>query len=234
MDVDGFCSVRGSGLLDGRLHTFVNPYSYRVLREISPHALTGRDFSVHFDGISLVWLARISGMRRVDRISFDDTSIAPLVFSECVSRGFSIAFVGSTPGIAASAARHIKRRHSSLDVKFVSDGYYSINASADVLESAARCDVVICSMGTPRQENFLLELRALGWSGTGFTCGGYLDQLDGSGGDKYYPALIHKLQLRWLYRIWKEPKRLIPRYVIDYPVGMILFLMDRIRSRVSS
>lgn len=233
MEVDGFRSVRGGGLLDGGLHTFVNPYSYKVLRAISPQALTGCDFSVHFDGVSLVWLARICGMRRIERISFDDTSIAPLVFSECVSRGFSVAFVGSASGIAASAARHIERRHPSLNVKFVSDGYYSASASAEVLESAACCDVVICSMGTPRQENFLLELRALGWSGTGFTCGGYLDQLNGSGGGEYYPAWINKLQLRWFYRIWKEPKRLIPRYLIDYPVGMILFLMDRTRPRVS-
>lgn len=231
MEVEGARSLRAGKGLDGRLHTFVNPYSYRVLRKLRPDVLRGEAFLVHFDGISLALLARVCGGRTVQRESFDDTSLAPVVFSECVSHGLSVALIGSSPGIAASAADHLMRRYPALNVKFVSDGYFPEEMLSEVLARAAQCDVVICSMGTPHQEDLLLKLRAYAWKGTGYTCGGYLDQLVGSEGVGYYPPLMDKLNLRWLYRIWKEPRRLIPRYAIDYPVGLVAFVLDRVYFR---
>ena len=67
-----------------------------------------------------------------------------------------------------------------------------------------------------------MKLRAQGFSGLGFTCGGFLDQLAES--QHYYPAWIDKADLRWLYRLCKEPRRLLRRYTLDYApfIGMTL------------
>jgi len=71
-------------------------------------------------------------------------------------------------------------------------------------------------MGSLVQESFLLALMGSGWRGLGFTCGGFLDQL--SNGFNYYPKLVNALNLRWAYRLAKDPRRLWRRYLLDYPV----------------
>ena len=70
-------------------------------------------------------------------------------------------------------------------------------------------------MGVPLQERFLLQLTDAGWNGVGITCGGFLDQL--SQGVQYYPGWINSLNLRWAYRLMREPGRLWRRYLLDYP-----------------
>jgi N-acetylglucosaminyldiphosphoundecaprenol N-acetyl-beta-D-mannosaminyltransferase len=71
-------------------------------------------------------------------------------------------------------------------------------------------------MGAPLQERFLLQLADDGWHGIGFTCGGFLDQL--IDGKNYYPAWADRLNIRFLYRLAKEPRRLWRRYLVDYQV----------------
>jgi N-acetylglucosaminyldiphosphoundecaprenol N-acetyl-beta-D-mannosaminyltransferase len=70
-------------------------------------------------------------------------------------------------------------------------------------------------MGASIQERFLLRLVATGWSGFGFTCGGYLDQL--VDGMHYYPRWVDAANLRWAYRLIREPRRLSRRYGMEYP-----------------
>ncbi|MNN73388.1 UDP-Gal:alpha-D-GlcNAc-diphosphoundecaprenol beta-1,4-galactosyltransferase [compost metagenome] len=90
-------------------------------------------------------------------------------------------------------------------------------------------------MGTPRQEDFLIELQESGWLGVGFTCGGYFDQLNSADGGLYYPGFIDRYNMRWAYRIYKEPKRLWKRYFVDYPVGMLAFVTYFLtRSKISN
>ncbi len=84
-------------------------------------------------------------------------------------------------------------------------------------------DFLVVGMGAPLQEQFLIDVRKQGYKGTGFTCGGFLHQTQGS--INYYPKLIDSMGLRWAYRIYDEPK-LFTRYFVDYPVSIILFLKD--------
>jgi len=133
--------------------------------------------------------------------------------------------------VALSAAMFLRASYPGVVISYVSDGFYNQDETEFVLSNVERCDVVICSLGTPRQESFLAELRARGWHGTGYTCGGFLDQLVEADGGDYYPRVVDQLNIRWLYRIASEPRRLLPRYLLHYPIGMILFVIDRLRSR---
>ena len=213
-------------------HTFVNPYSYLVLRRNKPHWLSGDAFAISLDGISLVLIARLLG-RVAMRRSFDDTSMAPMVFQEAAERNSTIAFVGSGRGVAEEAARLLKERYPALRITFTSDGFIQSEAEEGVFGKAGAADIVVCSMGTPKQEAFLAALRDRGWRGTGFTCGGYLDQLVAAGGQAYYPAFFDALHLRWLYRLIREPRRLWARYTLHYPLGMAMFAMDLVMGRLT-
>jgi N-acetylglucosaminyldiphosphoundecaprenol N-acetyl-beta-D-mannosaminyltransferase len=70
------------------------------------------------------------------------------------------------------------------------------------------------------QENFLLQLKRFGWSGICFTCGGYLDQ--GGQNFDYYPEIINRLNLRFLYRLVREPRSLWRRYLLEYTIFLKL------------
>ena len=205
----------GSAL--GRITTFVNPYSYMLLSKY----LSGKPediFDIYYDGISLVVLSNLLCSAKTNRFSFDDSSLAPVVFQYAKNNSKTVAFVGSTRDVIDKASIYIRSRYSGIMLDYISDGYFDVTAEAKVLKNCMSADIVICSMGTPKQEDFLVKLREKGWLGTGFTCGGYFDQLVLSKGNDYYPKWVDKLNLRWLYRLFKEPRRLWKRYLIGNPL----------------
>lgn len=115
--------------------------------------------------------------------------------------------------------RVFSERITQVRCNWFGNGYFSSEAEMKkncerVNESAP--DIVICGMGAPMQEKYLVNLKNTGWKGAGFTCGGYLDQIVERDGLAYYPDWANKYHLRALYRMFREPKRLIPRYTLHY------------------
>jgi len=206
----------------GSLYTFINPFSFYILTLQKNAGQIFENFILHPDGISIAkLLALLCG--KVKRVSFDDTSIAPEVFSLINKENLTLGMLGSSKESIENASQIIGKKYDINNIT-VHDGYFSPLEAPRVLEGFLNCDVVICSMGTPQQENMLINLRNLGWQGTGFTCGGYFDQLSSTSGNSYYPELINKFHLRWAYRIYKEPRRLWRRYLFDYPKGIFALL----------
>lgn len=93
-----------------------------------------------------------------------------------------------------------------------------------------RPEIVICGMGGVAQEKFMLSLADAGWRGCGFTCGGYLDQL--GAGLRYYPGWVDRTNLRWAYRLAREPRRLWRRYLVDYQSFVLLFARSVVAQRI--
>ncbi|MEC7998984.1 MAG: WecB/TagA/CpsF family glycosyltransferase, partial [Bacteroidota bacterium] len=91
-------------------------------------------------------------------------------------------------------------------------------------------EVIIVGMGSPLQENYLIKLKGAGWSGRGFSCGGFLHQSFQN--TDYYPNWVNKLNIRWLYRICNEPK-LIKRYTFDYSWFLVVFMYDWMKYTIS-
>ncbi|MEW6691451.1 MAG: WecB/TagA/CpsF family glycosyltransferase [Pseudomonadota bacterium] len=216
--------------LNSKITTFVNPYSYFILRK-KPDIYSQFDH-IYLDGFLLVTLLRLFGFRNIERKSFDMTSMAPEVFNECASKNKTIFFVGSHADEIEKASLNIKKKFPDLYVLGCHHGYFdTANPIKTLLEDLAKVnpETVIVGMGTPLQELFLLELRHHGWNGTGYTCGGFFHQT--AKHIQYYPNWANKLNLRWLFRIIDEPK-LIRRYAITYPAGVLLFAIDMLRMKL--
>lgn len=212
----------------GRLITFLNPYSYLIGR--SSLGLYTIFDNIGIDGILLVVLLKCLGIRR-ERVSFDGTSLAPVIFRQCASHSMKIALIGGEDGVAKKAAEAVEfEYHCEGLVKIIENGFLTQDQR---LQTQARIrdehiDVVIVGMGAKLQEQFLSDLRASGWNGWGITCGGYLKQT-AKMGTQYYPAWVDKFNIRWIYRIYDEPV-LLRRYAFDYPYALILFVLDFIKS----
>jgi N-acetylglucosaminyldiphosphoundecaprenol N-acetyl-beta-D-mannosaminyltransferase len=111
------------------------------------------------------------------------------------------------------AAARIQEAYPGISILGTFNGYIPQNALVGAVR-ALNPPVVLCGMGVPRQEAFLVALADAGWIGAGFTCGGYLDHL--SERFNFYPAIINRLNLRWLYRLAREPRRIGYRCVVEY------------------
>jgi N-acetylglucosaminyldiphosphoundecaprenol N-acetyl-beta-D-mannosaminyltransferase len=209
--------------IEGGLVTFVNPFSWLEVSQALSLAQQSQ-FHIFADGIAVVLMYRLFKRQAISRYAFDFTSVAPIVFAYASQEQKTVFLIGSKPGIASQAAEIFKNRYPQLQIMGVASGYFaSPEEKQTILQEASSADIIITAMGAPVQEQVLLEIRHLGWKGTGFTCGGFLDQTVKTGGD-YFPKWIDKMHLRWLYRLFDEPQRLWKRYLLLYPKFFIFFL----------
>lgn len=200
---------------DGLLVTFVNPHSWGIARSRPQYREQLERFDLVLpDGIGMSkavqWIHRLSATR----ISFDMTSLAPDVLSLAAEQRYSVVLIGGPPGCAERAASQLQAAFAGLRIAAALDGYGDVDERVAQI-AALQPHVVICGMGAERQEDVLIALVRTGWSGCGFTCGGFLDQL--SERAFYYPGWVDRYNLRWAYRLAKEPRRLWRRYLLTYP-----------------
>lgn len=173
------------------------------------------------DGIGIVWaLRQLTGVRAA-RISFDATSLYHPVFRHLQSIRCPVFIIGGRPGVAAKAAERMQTIYPTLNVVGVMHGYQSRAHSVRTIKgSGAR--FVLCGMGAPNQERMLMALKQAGFSGSAFSCGGFLDQVVEK--KEYYPRWVDRLEVRCLYRLAREPRRLCRRYLYEYQAFMRQFL----------
>lgn len=206
--------------------TFANPYSWQLLLDADMDVIS--QFQIFADGVLLVKTNNLFSKNKINRYSFDDTSVAPIVFKYIQQYNKTLFLVGGTNTISSDAAKFIAVKYPAIKITGTSSGYFDHSNSREMaLSAAANADFVVVGMGTPYQEYFLSDLRKIGWKGTGFTCGGYMDQLVESKGGNYYPEFVDKWNLRAFYRLFREPGRLWKRYLIMYPQFLISYLNNR-------
>jgi len=202
--------------------TFLNPYSYNLARK---NKKLFSQFNIKIDGILLVKMLNIFGFKNIKRESFDMTSLAPIVFNNAIEKNKTIYFIGTKPKIIDKAVENIQKEFKGLNILGYRNGYIKVDEKYELLENIKNSnpDIVICGMGTISQEQFLVDLQNHGWSGKGYTCGGFLHQT--AENIRYYPNWIDKFNLRLFYRFYKEP-HLYKRYFIEYPLFFIYITYD--------
>lgn len=216
----------------GTLNTYLNHYSYLIARKAPD--IYGDFDNIFFDGIAIASISRLFGIRK-PRASFDMTSMAREVFSLCDREGYSLYLIGSQPDVARQAAERFKEKFRDLKIVGYAPGFFPTEADREHMIDeilALNPDFLVCGMGTPHQDLFLVRLRKVGWKGTGYTCGGFLHQT-AKGGIDYYPSLLDRLNLRWLYRIYDEPQ-LIPRYTTHFVRFVWLYTWDMLKYKFKS
>ena len=213
------------------LVSFVNPYSYTKILD-STFELGNFQYAV--DGRLLVVLHNLVHRTKLVRQSFDFTSIAGDVFEKCTRNGWRVAIIGGRSGEPEEAKKNIIALYPELQVAFLHHGYLSESKVRDACVSRlkeADIDVLICGMGTPMQEEFLLlasERNAFKWA---FTCGGFVSQT--AEATHYYPKFVMKFGFRGLYRMYRHDY-VRKRLLYDYPRFLIIYLIGLFKGRRSS
>ncbi|TMP36631.1 WecB/TagA/CpsF family glycosyltransferase [Pseudoalteromonas rubra] len=202
--------------------TFVNPFSYPVLLE-EPSLF--RQFDLIFsDGLLHTRLHNAFCDNKIDRVSFDLSSIASDTLARAEANNLKVAFVGGKYEHAQTLPEKLLELFPKLNIAYCRDGYFNSDIEKEhCFEqlNLAVPDIVIVGMGTPLQEKFLVQcVEKVSNVKEFYTCGGFLEQT-ATKGDYYHP-LVKKLGLRWLQRAYRHShvrKRLLqdyPKFVVSY------------------
>jgi N-acetylglucosaminyldiphosphoundecaprenol N-acetyl-beta-D-mannosaminyltransferase len=203
--------------------TFVNPHACFLGKKYPDYLRLLEEFDVvSCDGIGMILACHLSGLPDIRREAFDLTSLAPPVLHWAATRGKSVVLVGGKQGVAQQAAEILQRIVPRLRIDASFPGFGTGPSAALDHCNKWQTELVICGMGAPLQERFLARLVGTGWKGAAFTCGGFLDQT--AEGGEYFPDWADRLNVRFLYRLAREPRRLWRRYLIEYQVFTGRFL----------
>ena len=189
------------------IYSFLNPVSYL-------DALKNKELFIQMDGLFADGSLLVAAIKllygvNVMRRSFDMTSIAPIIFNYAVENGKSIYIVASKQEQVEKTVTIIHERYKGINIVGYRNGYFANEEEKDSEANhitELNPDFLIVGMGVIMQEEFLVKVKKNGFQGIGFTCGGFIHQtaeLD----DKidYYPLWIDRMNLRFLYRMYKEP-----------------------------
>ena len=211
----------------GKAYTYLNPVSY--LTALDNKELFSQLDGIFADGGLLVKAIKMVYGKQVTRRSFDMTSMAPELFAYVAKHGKAIYIVASKQEQVEKAVEIFHERYPKVKFAGYRNGYFASESEMDVEAkyiAKLNPDFLIVGMGALMQEKFLLKVKNAGYQGVGFTCGGFIHQTSKNEID-YYPAWVDKTNLRFVYRMWKEPHTR-KRYVMAGLLFPARFIAEKI------
>lgn len=169
------------------------------------------------DGKPLLWISKWYGTPIKEKISGSD--LFPCLCKRAAEKDYTMFFLGAAEGVAAKAAENLTRKFEGLHVV----GTYSpplgfekdeneINKIVEMIKTA-KPHILIVGLGTPKQELFIYHNKDRLNVPVSLGLGASLDFE--AGNVKRAPKWMSDHGLEWLFRIMKEPRRLVKRYFVD-------------------
>jgi len=212
---------------DTKLVTFINPFSYYLLEK---NELINSFNSLFADSALLVKLHNIFNEIKIDRVSFDFSSIATDVLSYASMNDLNIAFIGAKDKELNGALSNLKSLYSNLNIVFSRNGYFNTEDDYSKCFDDMRnvkIDILIIGMGSPYQEYFAVKVKNQKLDiPLVFTCGGFLTQTSIKA--DYYHPLVKKFGLRWLQRGIMH-KHVRDRLIKDYPLFVVKYIYNHLK-----
>ena len=156
------------------------------------------------DGIGVLKAGKKIGYNIEERITGIDIANELLKFGNEQKK--SIYLFGSKQEVIDSMKKVIKAQYPNLKLVGTSNGY--VTDKDKVFDEIVKLepDIVLVALGIPLQEMLIYKHLNRFKKGIFVGVGGSFDVM--SGMKKRAPKIFIKLNLEWLYRIMKEPKRL--------------------------
>lgn len=155
------------------------------------------------DGAGVVWALRRQGVRVRRQPGIE---LAWALLEQGAAQGWRVALVGASPAVMEQLQARLAHQLPGLQLVLAVHGYQPPEAWPAVEQQLLAADpqLVLVALGVPRQETWIAPLagRSTGlWMGVG----GSFDVW--AGAKKRAPAWMGALQIEWLYRLFKEPRR---------------------------
>ena len=221
--------------------SYLNPYyAIEASRDPKLHSYMRRFDLFQADGWGIVYGARLAGLRLPERVAIEDFE-RPF-FSYLERSAASVFLFGAEPGVAARTAGTLLHNYPNLEIAGCLHGWWDALAGhpgwfeaedndaiiKTINESGA--DVLLVSLPTPLQQTWVLDNAERLRPYVLMTVGAYFDHL--AEDLDWYPRILDRLHLDFLYRIYRDPRRLWGRYLfgaIEY--GRLV--VDEVRAKRS-
>lgn len=165
------------------------------------------------DGIGVVYASRILGRPIKERAAGFDTARA--VLGKLSPVGASLYLFGSAPGVADKAAQEIKKLYPGINIAGTANGYFDAEREKEIIQeiNSLSPDILFVCLGAPKQEKWIEDHKNELDFKVAMGLGGSLDVFAGT--VKRAPEFYQKHGIEWLYRLIKQPKRIIR--MLDLP-----------------
>jgi len=169
------------------------------------------------DGSGVKLGAKIVSQNIIDNVN--GTDMLPLLCKQALAKDHSLFLLGSKPGIAEKMSENLKTSYSGIRIAGYRDGYFDWDTESETVVgqiNASQADILLVAFGAPRQEMWIqryssqLDAKAL------IGVGGLFDFFSGT--MPRAPLWMRKLGVEWIFRLYKEPKRMWKRYIIGNPL----------------
>lgn len=219
--IDWARKERSEYICAANVHMLMEAYDSPAFREMVNHA----DLVVP-DGLPLVWMMRINGIRNQQRVY--GPALMLRVLAAASLEKIPVGFYGGKPEVLDLLIRRMQTRFAGLNVAFsLSPPFRELSREEDeeiarsINKSGVR--VLFVGLGCPKQEIWMAEhrgkVRAV-MLGVGAA-------FDFHAGTKLQaPVFMQKLGLEWLFRLSSEPRRLWKRYLYHNPRFLALAAAD--------
>ena len=169
------------------------------------------------DGMPIIWISKLKSTPIKEKISGSD--LFPNVCKLASEKGYKIFLLGAAEGIALKAAENLKKKFKGLNIVGAYSPSYGFENNEEEIEKIintihkAKPDILAVGLGAPKQEKFIYRFKERLNVPISLAIGASIDFEAGS--IKRAPVFMQKWGLEWLYRLFKEPKRMFKRYLID-------------------
>ena len=207
---------------------FLNNYSYQVMLD------RNFDFNlfdnIFCDGSLFAKLCSIKSRQKINRISFDQTSAALDWIEFALRNEMLVITIGGTKEESKIFKDFLCSKFAEKSNNIHSLAGFNLDLNNLNIFKENNCLYVI-GMGTPLQEEVLKEIAknriASKKKNIFFTCGGFISQTANSTmkNNNFYPKYIDSLNLRWLWRMIKQPFT-IRRILFTYPRSVFSFFIN--------
>ena len=185
-----------------KLVTCLTPYYMTIMKPEDYEMYNDFDF-ICSDGSYPLKINRWMGKPKSVRLSFDMSSMAPIVFNDMIKHEKSLYILGAKPNEVELSVKTIQSHFPELNISGYHHGYIN-DCKDDVVNQIVKSGANVCiiGMGAPLQDEMAVRLKKAGFVGSIYTCGGFIHQTT----DKIisFPEWTNKLNVRFIYRWFKE------------------------------
>lgn len=225
-DFNSYCNMIKNDLKNNkkRFVVTVNPETLMMAKkdEEVRKLLTNKGVSLVPDGIVVVKTSKWLKMPVKERITGIELMQELLNIANINS--YSIYLFGAKKEVLSALVKKIKREYPHITILGATDGYVKNKDAIMKKIIKLKPDICLVALGIPVQEKLILKYYDKAEKGIFMGVGGSFDVL--SGCKKRAPQLFIKLNLEWLYRIIKEPKRIKRFY--QYNLKYLFYVIKEI------
>lgn len=207
-DYNSFLNILHKNL-DNKKRTFIvtaNPNTFMVACEdiVIRKMLLDKEVLVVPDGVGIIKALRMLKYKVKERITGVDLSYDLLKYAN--EKKYSVYFFGATEEVRIKLVDKVKNDYPNVKIVGSSNGYVEDKDKVFNEIFKLKPDIVLVGMGIPMQEKLIYKHIDRFKKGIFMGVGGSFDVISGT--KKRAPKLFIKLNLEWLYRILREPKRI--------------------------